>query len=105
MVILRQSLGDVLRDRRMRKGLTMRQVSAAAQVSLGYISEVERGQKEASSELLGAICTALEVPLSEVLSEVSEAVRVEEIALGMMSLSMHAPTTIPRVDEVVASAA
>jgi transcriptional regulator with XRE-family HTH domain len=100
MVILRQSLGDVLRDRRMRKGLTLRQVSAAAQVSLGYISEVERGQKEASSELLGAICTALEVPLSEVLSEVSEAVRVEEIALGM-----HAPISLPRAGAVVASAA
>jgi transcriptional regulator with XRE-family HTH domain len=40
-------------------------------VSLGYLSEVERGQKEASSELLAAICDALEVPLSDVLSSVS----------------------------------
>ncbi len=45
---------------------------------MGYISEIERGQKEASSELLASLCTALDVPLSEVLREVSEAVAVEE---------------------------
>jgi transcriptional regulator with XRE-family HTH domain len=49
----------------------LREVSAAASVSLGYLSEVERGQKEASSELLAAICGALDVPLSDVLSSVS----------------------------------
>ena len=43
-------------------------------MSLGYLSEVERGQKEASSELLASICGALEVPLSRVLSQVSERV-------------------------------
>jgi transcriptional regulator with XRE-family HTH domain len=67
----------------MRQGRTLRQVSADARVSLGYISEVERGQKEASSELLAAICAALDVPLSEVLSEVSDAVALEEAALAM----------------------
>ena len=45
--------------------------SSAARVSLGYLSEVERGQKEASSELLGSICDALDIPLSLVLREVS----------------------------------
>ena len=49
-----------------------REVSAAARVSLGYLSEVERGQKEASSELLAAICSALGAPLSQVLREVSD---------------------------------
>jgi transcriptional regulator with XRE-family HTH domain len=57
-------------------------------VSLGYISEVERGQKEASSELLGAICSALDVPLSEVLSEVSEVVRVEEHGVEVPALPL-----------------
>ena len=100
MVIFRQSLGDVLRARRIRAGMTLRQVSAEAQVSLGYISEVERGQKEASSELLGAICAALDVPLSDVLEEVSEAVRLEEYA------EIGAPlTTLPSGGDVVASAA
>src|SRR5262245_61795819 len=69
MVVLRREIGDVLRDARQRQGRTLREVSSAARVSLGYLSEVERGQKEASSELLGSICDALDVPLSLVLRE------------------------------------
>ena len=61
MVLFRRSLGDVLRSRRMHRGLTLREVSAEARVSLGYISEIERGQKEASSELLASLCAALDV--------------------------------------------
>lgn len=71
MIVLRHVIGDELRRRRQDQGRTLRDVSAAAAVSLGYLSEVERGQKEASSELLAAICEALEVPLSDVLSSVS----------------------------------
>jgi transcriptional regulator with XRE-family HTH domain len=72
MVILRQVVGEELRRRRMDQGRTLRDVSTSARVSLGYLSEVERGQKEASSELLAAICGALEVPLSEVMRSVSD---------------------------------
>src|ERR1700749_4168389 len=72
MVLLRQLLGDVLRRLRLRQGRTLREVSASARVSLGYLSEVERGQKEASSELLAAICGALNPPLSLVFREVSD---------------------------------
>jgi transcriptional regulator with XRE-family HTH domain len=72
MVLLRHLLGDALRRLRLRQGRTLREVSAAARVSLGYLSEVERGQKEASSELLAAICSALGAPLSQVLREVSD---------------------------------
>ncbi|GAA2756711.1 helix-turn-helix domain-containing protein [Actinopolymorpha rutila] len=72
MVLVRHLLGGVLRRQRLRRGLTLREVSLDARVSLGYISEIERGQKEASSELLAAICTALDVPLSDVLREVSD---------------------------------
>ena len=78
MVLLRRIIGDVLRERRREQGRTLREVSAAARVSLGYLSEVERGQKEASSELLGSICEALDVPLSTVLRDVSDALAVEE---------------------------
>ena len=78
MVLLRRIIGDVLRERRRAQGRTLREVSAAARVSLGYLSEVERGQKEASSELLGSICDALEVPLSTVLRDVSDSLLVEE---------------------------
>ncbi len=97
MAMFRRLLGDVLRERRLEQGLTLRQVSAEARVSLGYISEIERGQKEASSELLASLCTALDSPLSEVLYDVSRAVAVEEAA--------SAPTPIAGRRPVVASAA
>src|ERR1700677_3439131 len=79
MVLLRQLLGDVLRRLRIREGRTLREVSASARVSLGYLSEVERGQKEASSELLAAICAALETPLSQVFREVSDNFALAEL--------------------------
>jgi transcriptional regulator with XRE-family HTH domain len=78
VILLRRLLGDVLRERRRAQERTLREVSAAARVSLGYLSEVERGQKEASSELLGAICDALDVPMSEVMREVSDHLAVAE---------------------------
>jgi transcriptional regulator with XRE-family HTH domain len=83
MVLFRRLLGDVLRTRRMDQGRTLRQLCAEARVSLGYMSEIERGQKEASSELLAAICTALDVPLSEILSDVADAVALEEAAMAV----------------------
>lgn len=78
MVLLRQEIGDVLRDARQQQGRTLRDVSTQARVSLGYLSEVERGQKEASSELLASICGALDVPLSSVFHQVSERFRLAE---------------------------
>lgn len=76
--LLRTELGDVLRGLRQQQGRTLREVSSQAQVSLGYLSEVERGQKEASSELLEAITSALNVPLWFVLREVSDRMAVLE---------------------------
>lgn len=102
MVLFRRLLGEVLRTQRMHRGLTLREVSAEARVSLGYISEIERGQKEASSELLASLCNALEVPLSDVLANVSSAAALEERSLA------RATTRIPvasRPGAVVASAA
>jgi XRE family transcriptional regulator, stress-response regulator len=78
MALLRRVLGETLRGQRLRQQRTLREVSSAARVSLGYLSEVERGQKEASSELLAAICDALELRLSDVLGEVSEGMRRAE---------------------------
>jgi len=71
MILLRRELGDELRRQRLGQGRTLREVSAGASVSLGYLSEVERGQKEASSELLAAICSALDIPLSNLLRDVA----------------------------------
>ena len=69
--MFREVLGAELRRVRQLQGRTLRDVSAAASVSLGYLSEVERGEKEASSEMLIAICGALDVRLSVVLATVA----------------------------------
>ncbi len=79
MTLLRTQLGNTLRGHRLRQRRTLRDVSGAARVSLGYLSEVERGQKEASSELLASICKALGVPLSHVLSDVSDQLALAEL--------------------------
>jgi transcriptional regulator with XRE-family HTH domain len=79
MVLLRHLLGDALRRLRLRQGRTLREVSATARVSLGYLSEVERGRKEASSELLASICDALGAPLSQVMREVSDGFALAEL--------------------------
>ncbi len=102
MVIFRRLLGDVLRSARMQRGMTLRELSARARVSLGYISEIERGQKEASSELLASLCEAMDLPLSDVLRDVADAVAIEEIAHGVVATPIAAGR--PSGD-VVASAA
>lgn len=71
-LLARELLGEVLRSERISQGRTLREVSLAARVSLGYLSEVERGQKEASSELLQSISQALGVPLSRIFAAVAE---------------------------------
>lgn len=85
-VLMREELGDVLREYRQRQGRTLREVSSQARVSLGYLSEVERGQKEASSELLDSIAVALNVPLSHVLRLVADRM---DIAQGRPTPAMR----------------
>lgn len=74
-MLLRDALGDTLRHARMGQSRTLRDVSTVANVSLGYLSEVERGRKEASSELLAAICDALDLQVADVLDNASSAMR------------------------------
>lgn len=95
MVLLRHLLGDALRRLRLRQGRTLREVSAAARVSLGYLSEVERGQKEASSELLGSICSALGTPLSQVLREVSDNFALAELQSEPVLTAVREPVVTP----------
>lgn len=82
MILLRQVIGEELRRRRTEQSRTLRDVSRGAQVSLGYLSELERGQKEASSELLAAVCSALDTPLSTLLAGVSQEVARREAMLA-----------------------
>ena len=78
MVLVRQEIGDVLRDFRLQKGRTLRQVASRASVALGYLSEVERGQKEASSEILASVAEALDTPISVIMREVGDRLAVIE---------------------------
>lgn len=94
MILVRQEIGDVLRDFRLQKGRTLRQVAGKASVALGYLSEVERGQKEASSEILASVAEALDVPISTIMREVGDRIAVLE---GLQVIPDVGP------DELVAS--
>lgn len=94
MILVRQEIGEVLRDFRQQKGRTLRQVASRASVALGYLSEVERGQKEASSEILASVAEALDVPISTIMREVGDRLAVLE---GLQSF----PDVVP--DELMAS--
>lgn len=98
MVLVRQEIGDVLRDFRQQKGRTLRQVASRASVALGYLSEVERGQKEASSEILASVAEALEVPISQIMREVSDRLAMQEqLQFGsvLSSDTTYIPDTVP----------
>ena len=94
MVLVRQEIGDVLRDFRLQKGRTLRQVASKASVALGYLSEVERGQKEASSEILASVADALDTPISVIKREVGDRLAVIE------GIASPVPDSIP--DDLVA---
>jgi transcriptional regulator with XRE-family HTH domain len=93
-VLLREVIGDVLRRARTSQGRTLREVSDSARVSLGYLSEVERGRKEASSELLSAICTALDVPMSRVLCDAGTELAGHEDMTGLDRAPMESARTV-----------
>lgn len=92
--LLRASIGDALRGARTTQGRTLREVSDSARVSLGYLSEVERGRKEASSELLNAICTALGIPLSAVLFDAGRQLLRTERAADRPATRIDAGTKV-----------
>jgi transcriptional regulator with XRE-family HTH domain len=107
MVLVRQELGEVLRDFRLQKGRTLRQVASKASVALGYLSEVERGQKEASSEILASVADALETPISVIMREVGDRMAIIEgltplprSMRGRAGLMSAIPDTLP--DDLVA---
>jgi transcriptional regulator with XRE-family HTH domain len=101
VALLRRVIGDALRARRQGQRRTLRDVSTAANVSLGYLSEIERGQKEASSELLAAICEALGSHVSEVLRDATDSLAQVERADGVLTeaplaeVPVAEPTPVP----------
>jgi DNA-binding XRE family transcriptional regulator len=99
MILIRRLLGDVLRRKRQDEGRTLRQLAAEARISPGYLSEIERGQKEPSSELLAAICDALNIRLSDLLREVSVDLAAAELAARIeaerVGVSVGGSTPVP----------
>lgn len=98
MSLLRRVIGAVLRRERQRQGLTLREVARAAGVSVPYLSEVERGRKEASSEVLAAVCRALGLYLSDLLEAVRDDLRRVErrgpsAVPGTVGFGGHLPGT------------
>jgi transcriptional regulator with XRE-family HTH domain len=106
-VLLRQVIGNVFRRLRRERGITLRELAELAQVSVPYLSEIERGRKEPSSEILAAICRALDLELTDLLAEVqfdlatavratlpihlqTAAIRVEQSAPQRITSSPHA---------------
>ncbi len=66
--LFRDLIGDVLRRERLAQERTLKDVADAARISMPYLSEVERGRKEASSEVLAAAAHALGLGLGDLLS-------------------------------------
>ena len=94
-VLVREVIGDVLRRARISQGRTLREVSDSARVSLGYLSEVERGRKEASSELLSSICGALDIPLSLVqIDSGHHMARREKVRAGVGTANIDVSTKV-----------
>ncbi|WP_083648746.1 helix-turn-helix domain-containing protein [Cellulosimicrobium sp. CUA-896] len=86
--LLRHVIGGILRRARASQGRTLADVAAAARVSTAYLSEVERGRKEASSEVLAAVCAALGIRLLDLVARTGEELRP---AAGVYALSGPSP--------------
>jgi transcriptional regulator with XRE-family HTH domain len=95
MKLYRQALGEVLREARTVRGQTLRQVSTAASCALGYLSELENGHKEASSEILEGLARALKVTVSELAIRAGLRIAEESIPDTPAELYEEAPALIP----------
>lgn len=89
--LLREALGGALRDVRNRNGLTLRELSQVASVSPGYLSELERGRKEVSSELLASVCGGLGLSVADVLMEAAAAMALHAVQPEMASMEHESP--------------
>lgn len=84
--LLREALGETLRDIRSRCGLTLRELSEQAAISPGYLSELERGRKEVSSKLLASVCAALNISVSDLMMEAAGAMALHAASPEMAAM-------------------
>jgi transcriptional regulator with XRE-family HTH domain len=92
--LLRTLVGEVLRRHRLEQRRTLADVARAARVSMPYLSEVERGRKEASSEVLAAVCDALRVELADVLAEIGRDLTKDRAPVLRLA-TVRRPTVAP----------
>lgn len=92
-MLLRHAIGHALRRLRLEQGKTLRQLAQASRVSLPYLSEIERGRKEASSEILATVCRVLDISLGDLLTDVSRELAVGEAAAVLELASINGVTT------------
>lgn len=102
-MLLRHALGSVLRRIRTEQGTTLRQLSETSRVSIPYLSEIERGRKEASSEILAALCRVLEVPEGELLTRVAAEFAGVQTAGVQAAAPAQVLSLVPERDEVPVS--
>jgi transcriptional regulator with XRE-family HTH domain len=96
--LLRRLVGDVLRRNRLEQRRTLADVARNARVSKPYLSEVERGRKEASSEVLAAVCDALRIDLSDLLAEVGRDLMKDRAPVIRLDTARRRHDTAPRSD-------
>jgi transcriptional regulator with XRE-family HTH domain len=100
--LLRTLIGEVLRRTRLDQGRTLADVARAARVSMPYLSEVERGRKEASSEVLAAICDALRIELADLLTATGRDLAGSRVRRGQL-VRFPAPLPAPQADPATAA--
>ncbi|WP_433378858.1 helix-turn-helix domain-containing protein [Actinoplanes sp. CA-142083] len=92
--LLRTVVGEALRRHRQEQQRTLAEVAREACVSVQYLSEVERGRKEPSSEILAAVCDALQIDLSELVVEVGQELAFDRVPAEVVRLRLASITSI-----------
>lgn len=86
---MRSAIGEVLRRRRLEQERTLAEVARDACVSVQYLSEVERGRKEASSEIVAAVCDSLGMGLADLLAEVGRDLTARHAPVLRLDAARH----------------
>lgn len=75
VMLIREAIGQVLREQRVESSMTLRQMSKISKISISHISDVERGIKEGSSEVLFDMCYALGISVEDLLMGAVDAIQ------------------------------
>lgn len=85
------AFGEVVREKRLAKGFTLRHLSGNGYLALGYLSEVERGQKCPSSEIIEAIANGLGEQTYDLIMETGMRMATSQVAIPQSAESLFTP--------------